>query len=114
MAKNRCPLKFIAIVQQLLDGILARVQDNGEISQSFPVSNGLRQGCELAPTLFSIMFSAMLMDAFIDTGVCIGISRRTNGCVFNLRRLHAKTKVTSDTVNDFLFADDCSLNATQH
>ena len=92
--------------------MLARVQDNGEMSQPLPVSNGVNQGCVLAPTLFSIMFSAMLTDAFRDTDVGIGISYCTNGSVFNLRRLQAKTKVTSDTVNDFLFADDCALNAT--
>ena len=31
--------------------------------------------------------------------------------LFNLRRLQAKSKVTKDTAQDFLFADDCALNA---
>ena len=91
--------------------MLARVQDNGELSQPFPVSNRVKQGCVLAPTLCSIMFSAMLTDAFRDTDVGIGINYHTNSSVFNLRRLQAKTKVISDTVNDFLFANDCALNA---
>ena len=111
MAKYGCLQKFIAIVQQLHDSMLARVQDNGEISQPFPVPNGVKQGCVLAPTLFSIMYSAMVTDAFRDTDVGIGINYCTNGSVFNLRRFQAKTKVTSDTINDFLFADDCALNA---
>ena len=38
MAKYECPQKFIAIVCQLHDGMLVRVQDNGEISQPLPVS----------------------------------------------------------------------------
>ena len=63
------------------------------------------------PTLFSIMFSAMLIDSFKDTDVGISINYHINSSVFNLRRLQAKTKVTSDTINDFLFADDCALNA---
>ena len=67
---------------------------------------------KLAPTLFSIMFSAMLTDTFRATDVGISINYCTNGSVFNLRRLQAKTKVKSDTVNDFLFANDCTLNAT--
>ena len=57
------------------------------------------------------MFSAMLTDAFRDTDVGISIKYHTDGSVFNLRRLQAKTKVISDTINDFLFADDCTLSA---
>ena len=111
MAKYGCPRKFITIVRQLHDSMLARVQDNGETSDPFSVSNGVKQGCVLAPTLFSLMFSAMLTDAFGDVDVGIGIKYRTDGSVFNLRRLQAKTKVLTDTINDFLFTDDCALNA---
>ena len=112
MAKYGCPTKFITIVQQLHDGMQARVQDSGESSEPFPVTNGVKQGCVLAPTLFSLMFSAMLTDAFDGTSTGIGIKWRFDGSVFNLRRLQAKTKVQSDTINDLLFADDAALNAT--
>ena len=54
--------------------------------------------------------SAMLTDAFRDTNVDIGINYHTDSSVFNLRRFQEKTKVTSDTINYFLFADDCALN----
>ena len=112
MSKFGCPRKFIAIVQQLHDGMLARVQSNGATSEPFPVTNGVKQGCVLAPTLFSMFFAAMLMDAFGDDNLGIGINYRYDGSIFNLRRLQAKTKVTKDTINDLLFADDCALNAT--
>ena len=112
MAKYGCPNKFINIIKQFHDGMLARVQDSGETSQAFPVTNGVKQGCVLAPTLFSIMFSAMLSDAFSGSETGINIRYRTNGSIFNLRRLHAKTKVKNDTINELLFADDCALNAT--
>ncbi|XP_077863501.1 uncharacterized protein LOC144347249 [Saccoglossus kowalevskii] len=91
MAKYGCPRKFITFIRQLHDGMLARVQDNREMTAPFPVSNGVKQGCALAPTLFSLMFSAMLTDAFIDVDLGIGVNYRTDSSVFNLRRLQAKT-----------------------
>ena len=111
MAKFGCPRKFIAMVRQFHDGMQARVQDNGEMSEPFPVTNGVKQGCVLAPTLFSLMFTAMLSDAFRDGPEGVDIRYRTDGGLFNLRRLKAKTKVRSDTIHDLLFADDCALNA---
>ena len=39
MAKFGCPAKFIAIVRQFHDGMLARVQNDGEFSDPFPVTN---------------------------------------------------------------------------
>ena len=64
LAKYGCPEKFISIVQQFHDGMRAHVQDNGDISQAFAVTNGVKQGCVLAPILFCLMFLAMLQDAF--------------------------------------------------
>ena len=43
MAKFRCPARFIAMVQQFHDGMLALVQSDGEYSVPFPVTNGVKQ-----------------------------------------------------------------------
>ena len=40
-AKFVCPGKFIAMVRQFHDGMLARVQNDGEFSDPFPVTNGV-------------------------------------------------------------------------
>ena len=56
MSKFGCPEKFINIVRLFHDGMEARVKDNGEFSEPFPVTNGVKQGCVLAPTLFSMLF----------------------------------------------------------
>ena len=50
MAKFGCPAKFIAIVRQFHDDMLARVQNDGKFSDPFPVTNGVKQGCVLAST----------------------------------------------------------------
>ena len=53
-----------------IDGMQARSQDNSEASESLPVSDGVKQGCVLAQTLFRLLvFSAMLTDAFRDRDV---------------------------------------------
>ena len=64
MAKFGCPTQFIAIEKQFHDDMLAWVQNDGEFSDPVPVTNGVKQGCVLAPTLFSMMSSAMLTAAF--------------------------------------------------
>lgn len=112
MAKFGCPDKFIGIVRQFHEGMMARVLDDGEASGDFPVINGVKQGCVLAPTLFSMMFSAMLNDAFSSSDPGINIHYRTDGKLYNPRRLKAVTKVHNTIIRDLLFADDCALNAT--
>ena len=91
---------------------MVSVRDNGEYSDEFAVTNGVKQGCVLAPTLFSMMFSAILIDAYKDTSYGVDLKYRFNGGgLFNQARLKAKTKVESISVSDLLFADDCALNA---
>ena len=55
MAKFGCPEKLVTIVKQFHDGMMARVLDNGNSSNAFQVTSGVKQGCVLAPTLLSMM-----------------------------------------------------------
>ena len=121
MAKFGCPTKFIAMVRQFHDGMLARVQ-NDDFSDPFPVTNGVKQGCVLASTFFSMMFSAMLKDAFQDgdNGIPIRyqdgdngipIRYRYDGKLFNLRRLRAKSKVQTEVLDEFLLSDVMAKSA---
>ncbi|XP_076054501.1 uncharacterized protein LOC143033197 [Oratosquilla oratoria] len=71
--------KFTTVVRQFYDGMLARIRDDGEASEAFPVTNGVKQGCVLAPTLFSLLFSPVLSDPFRDSVVGFGIKYRTDG-----------------------------------
>ena len=111
MSKFGCPDNFIQVIRQLHDGMQAQVLDDRESSTLFPVTNGVKQGCVLAPTLFSMIFSAMFTDAFREANPGMNIRYRNDGKLLNLRRLQAKTKVHVDKLRDFLFADDCALNA---
>nr|VZI26971.1 unnamed protein product [Spirometra erinaceieuropaei] len=61
--------------------------DNGEVSGAFEVTNGVKRGCVLVPTLFSNIFSVILMDAYRDECPGIRLSHRTNGHLLNQRRV---------------------------
>ena len=112
MSKFGCPEKFVNIVRLFHDGMQARVKDDGQYSEPFPVTNGVKQGCVLAPTLFSMLFSAMLTDAFTGEDVGIELRSRTDGGFYKPQRLKADTKVMLDMLRDLLFADDCALCAS--
>ena len=53
----------ITILCQLHEGNQGQVNYTGSLSGSFPISNGVKQGCVLALTLFSISISMMLRGA---------------------------------------------------
>ena len=57
------------------------------------------------------MFSAMLTDAFQDGDNGIPIRYRFDGKLFYLRRLQAKSKVQTEVLDEFLFADDMAKGA---
>ncbi|BHF77808.1 hypothetical protein SprV_0602091800 [Sparganum proliferum] len=93
--------------------MMARVTDNGFVSEAFAVTNALKQGCVLAPNLFSLMFSATLMDAFRDESPPgTHIAYRTDSHLLNQRRMQFQSRGSTTTVHELLFADDCTLNTT--
>ncbi|VDK52837.1 unnamed protein product, partial [Dibothriocephalus latus] len=50
------------MVRQLHDGMMARIMDNGTVSEAFAWTNGMKQGCVIVPIIYILMFSATLMD----------------------------------------------------
>ena len=56
-----CPDKFVSIVRSFHDGMLSFIKE-----KSFYISHGTKQGCVLAPQLFSIFFAMLLLVAFKD------------------------------------------------
>ena len=84
---------------------------DGEQSGSFNINTGVKQGCVIAPTLFSIFLAAFISLAAVDQAKGVGIIYRTDGELFNMRRLKAKTKVKATSIVDLQYADDCAIAA---
>ena len=68
--------------------------------------------CVMASTLFSMMFPAMLTDAFHDSDIGIVLRYWCEWKIFNLQRTQVITKLQTDIIHDFPFADNCVLNAS--
>ena len=81
-----------------------RIQNYEEYFEPFPVTNVVKQICVMAPTLFSMMFSAMLTNAFQDADAGFPIRYRFDSKLLNLRMLKAKSKVQTDVVDKLLYA----------
>nr|VZI29048.1 unnamed protein product [Spirometra erinaceieuropaei] len=79
--------------RQLHEGMMTRVTDNDAISEAFAATNGMKQSFVLAPTLFSFMSSAILMDPCRDEHPGISIV------------------CPNVSIHDLLFMEDCALNA---
>jgi len=101
---NRNPPKMVQIIRCFHDGMKAGLV-NGKEEDDFHVSEGVKQGCVLGPTLFSFLFSTMMLSAFKNTDHGIQISYRTNDGVLSLHRLRAKTKVTLALIRKVLYAN---------
>ena len=99
------------MIEALYTGMMANVSVGGEVSESLSVTNGVKHGCVLAPTLFSIFLSAMLNEVFRDMGDGIYIQSRLSADLFNVARFRAKTKTTRILMRELIFADDSALVA---
>ena len=106
-----CPPKFISMIRLFHDGMTGQVLSHGNVTEAFAVSNGVKQGCVLAPVLFNIFFTCMLSHAVRDLEKGVYIRCRLDGSLFDLRRLAAKTKSLQSLLQEVLFADDCALVA---
>ncbi|KAL0167122.1 hypothetical protein M9458_038966, partial [Cirrhinus mrigala] len=108
-----CPPKFLNMIIQFHEDQKGQVRLNTDLSVPFPILNGVKQGCVLAPTLFTIFFSMMLKQALqdFDDDDAVYIRYRLDGSLFNLRRLQAHTKTLDQLIRELLFADDAALLA---
>ena len=111
LEKIGCPPTLLQLIISFHSNMKATVQFDGRTSDPFDINSGVKQGCVLAPTLFSIYFAVLLENAFRNSPGDVYLKWRADGSLFNLSRLKATTKTTVSLIRDLLFADDAALVA---
>ena len=89
------PEKFIALIQCTYQGMSCRIAHAGQVSDSFEVKTGVRQGCLLSPFLFLLVIDWIMKST--TTG-------RNNGIQWTLWT----------QLDDLDFADDLALLSHNH
>ena len=92
LRKYGCPEKFTTTIESLHIGMMVNVKNVGEVSNTFAITNGVKQGCVLAHTPFSIFLSVMLVVAFRDMRDGVYIQSRHNADLFIVAHFRAQTK----------------------
>ena len=106
--KIGCPPQLQSMIESFHINMKGTVQINGSSSRPFDIRSCVKQGCILAPTLFEF-FSLLMRHAFgtASEGICLWT--RSDGRLFNLGPLRAKTKVLEALIRDMLFADNAAM-----
>lgn len=84
----------------------ATVLNNKRQGESFQITTGVKQGCLIAPTLYSLFVSATLHLVEGDEPSGVEIMYRFYVGLFNLNRLRAKTKVSTTSIIKLQYTDD--------
>ena len=82
LARFGCPEKFIWMLRLLHDDKLTTVKTNGNNSETFKVTSGVKQGCVIPPTLLPIFIAAILHIIKEELPPGIDIACRIDGKLF--------------------------------
>ena len=111
LKKIGCPPQLLSITASFHDDMKGTVSYDNETSE--PFANAERRETGLCPCtdLVRDLFSLLLNFAFGQSTEGIHLHTRSDGKLFNLARLRAKTKVRTVLIREMLFADDAALNS---
>lgn len=112
LAKIGCPEKYIRVLRLLHDNMSATVlSGSGDETEPFRVDTGVKQGCVIAPTLFSISIAAILHLTGKHLPQGVKIMCRTDRQLFNINRFRAKGRTTTTSIMELQYVDDDALVA---
>ena len=102
---------FVPILRLLYDKMTTAVLFNGTETEPFTIRTGVKQGCFIAPTLFTVYLYAILFLVHDRLPHDAELEYRLDGRLVNLSHLKAKTKVMKIAIIDLQYADDCAIFA---
>ena len=114
LRKIGCPDLFIDFIASLHKDMKASVSLKGGLSKLFDVQNRVKQGCVLAPTLFSLFLSKVLDCAFAGCNKGVTIQSRLGANLFNASQFKSTTRTKPMLVRKLMFADDTAFVAHSH
>ena len=118
LKKVGCPPALLDLIKSFHENMQGTAQVDVMISEPFPIVDGVKQGCVLAPTLFGIYFSVILREVKQNGNLAnpgVGLRTRFDANLFSMSHLKAKTKTTTLHVCEALYIDDaafCSFRGT--
>ena len=83
--------KLMQLLEDLCSTSMSAVRVDGELTEWFKVTVGVRQRCNISPYLFNLLFEAMVKET--------------------LRATDAGEDISGERVNNLRFADDIDLIA---
>ena len=90
------PAKYIRLLQALYDKSESAVRVNGELTDWFRTTVGVRQGCVLSPQLFNILLEVVMLYATHDSSIGVLI----NGLLINNLRFADDIVLIAESEND--------------
>jgi hypothetical protein len=114
------PPKLVDVIRGLHDGMRAKVCVDGKLGEWFEVTQGLRQGCVLAPLLFNIFFAFVIkhaenaLDEQATDGYGVRLTHTESGSLFETpKQRRASSMAQFIKVWIALYADDAAM-VTDH
>ena len=90
---------------------MGRIVVGKQESSSIPMNHGTKQGCVLAPTLFTLYLTNVFIILHQQIDDSVNVRSRSDRKLFNIARLRARTKTRTKYITELLFADDIALIA---
>ena len=105
------PSTLVSIIRSFHEGMSAKVIVGQTFTEPIGVCNGLRQGCTMAPVLFSLYFGAVV-DDWRSKCLTAGVEFRHKLGRKLVGDRSAKSRLLLDVITESQVADDAALYAT--